>query len=134
MKEHEIEDFCNELNIFLSSRFEYKRAHAHTYLDGNIIASTKKFDLYFRWKPEHEYCEKNSLTIARIYFDKIKSGYGSELLNFICERANRYHYEKIVIECANSNASAFAKRYGFSQWKGKDWIISTKELSNNLQI
>lgn len=133
MDKIEINCFSDELNKYLLDRYSYKRDIVHVTLSNNINANRKKFDIYLRWKPDTSYFEKNTLVIARLYFSETRKGNGTSLLQFIIKHSKIYKYEKIMIECANDNATAFAKRYNFSEYKNdSNFIISTDELENSL--
>jgi len=131
----EINCFSDELNSYLLDRYKYKRNVVYVSLSNNINANRKKFDIYLRWKPDSNYFEKNTLVIARLHFFETRKGNGTSLLQFFIKHSKKYKYENIMIECANENATAFAKRYNFSEYKNdSNFIISTGELENSLRF
>ncbi len=123
----DIHAFNNEVNSYLMKRYGYKRPPAITCWDEKIEAVRKKFNLYLRFKNDPE-----TLTIARMYFLKTRSGNGTSLLRFLTEHAADYDYKKIRLEATNNNSAAFAMRYGFSRIGKKDWIIEVEVLKNVL--
>ncbi len=59
--------FCSELNAYLNRRFHYKKYHARVGISGSILADTKAFHLYLRWKPL--FCwQPDTLVIASFSF------------------------------------------------------------------
>lgn len=135
MDKIEINCFSDELNKYLLDRYNYKRDVVYVSLSNNINANRKKFDIYLRWKPDSNYFEKNTLVIARLHFFEIRKGNGTSLLQFFINHSKKYHYEKIMIECANDNSAAFAKKYNFSEYKNdSNFIISTDELESSLRF
>lgn len=70
-------------------------------------------DLYIRFG---KYCEYSGkvIVVARICFEKQKRGYGTALISRLIRIAEKYNYEKIIFEAANSKCKAFAKKIGFA--------------------
>lgn len=123
----DVHDFTNELNSYLMKRYGYKRPPAVICGEDKVQARRKKFDLYLRFKVDHE-----TLTVARMYFLKTRSGNGTSLMRFLAEQAADYDYNKIRIEAANKNSASFAMRYGFSRIGRNDWIIELEVLKSVL--
>ncbi|MCP5326282.1 MAG: hypothetical protein H7A09_08145 [Oceanospirillaceae bacterium] len=124
--------FCEELNIFLTDRFKYKRNYAYVTPQKNIAATTKRFQLYIRLTPCKYFWPQNTITIARIGFYETRKGHCTELLKFILKIAPDYMH--IGIENTTDNSALFAEKLGFSIYKDAHYIIKTDILKNRLFI
>lgn len=89
MHELSIADLCEEFNVYLMDRFGYKRRPA-THNRKTISASLKKFDLYFRFRPTREPWDADTFVIARIGFQEVRQGHGTDLIRFIVSLADKY--------------------------------------------
>jgi predicted GNAT superfamily acetyltransferase len=135
---YKIDEFRNELNEYLKSKFGYKKSIA--YCRGlNIYADRKKFDIMIRFFSYHSHRYPNTITIARIHFFEQKKGLGKDFLKFLIKSSNKYSYDNIVIESTNDNSAAFARKLGFNNIvvenkNSKDYVISINELKHNLKL
>ncbi len=129
MKKEDISEFGADLEQHCMKEFNYKRSYCWVSpLVGTLMYAPSKVDLYIRWQPNSIVWKDDTLVIARIYLREVRVGHGTRLLNFIVNLADKYHYKKIVIECANDNSSGFARHHGFQmveKGKSKDWWITT---------
>jgi hypothetical protein len=124
-----IEDFCFELNKYLQNRFDYKRRPASVVWGNKINARRAKFDLYLRYRLSN----KDSLVIARIYFNEERKGHGTHFLKFICKLASVHDIKQIIIECPNENSLEFGRKLGFTRFGYSNLSISTEDLILNLK-
>lgn len=111
-----VEDFCIELNKYLQKEFDYKIRPARVVWGNKINARRAKFDLYLRYRPSN----KDSLVIARLFFEEKRKGHATRLLNFICQHAPIHNLKCIVVESPNENSLAFGK---------KNWLYSVIKRS-----
>lgn len=123
-------EFCEQLNEYLKVKFKYKKSHAYLDPFGNIRALTKKFDLDLRLKADN-YWPTKTLVISRIGFLQQRAYNGKDLLIFLNQLCIEHGFRNIAIECANPNSAAFALRYGFRQFKIRDYIVECRELIHN---
>jgi GNAT superfamily N-acetyltransferase len=92
----------------------------------------KSFDLYFRLNPPEGFdLPEASLVIARMYFKQQKQGHGTALLNFLAGQAIQFGYKHLILECANENASAFARQLGFHNMRDNHFSISVDDWTRN---
>lgn len=132
--EFDMEGFCEKLNEYLQTEFEYKRKHAYTSpVSSTLVAHTKMFDLYFRWLPISQSWKNNTLVIARIGFKNTRIGHGTRLLQFLCKQARKFGVEYIGIESANSNSVEFGRKLGFELVSERNWHLSVFALSENIK-
>jgi hypothetical protein len=123
-----IENFNEELNKFLQLNFNYKSCHARKGISDTVNAKTKKFDLYFRYKPNN----KDILVIAKINFFEKRKGNGTRLLKFLSEIAINHNIKHIYIESVNKNSFEFGKKFGFEDDGNNNMAISTEDLTKNI--
>lgn len=125
--------FKEDLDIYLMNRHGYKKKPSHLGIGPTISATRKAFDLYLWFKPIRW---NNTHVIARIEFDKTRTGNGTSLLGALTILSEKYHYASIGIEAAlTEEIVSFAKKFGFSkiQNKNDDWLIPTTTLKENLE-
>jgi hypothetical protein len=127
MQELSIADLCEEFNVYLMDRFGYKRRPA-THNRKTISARLKKFDLYFRFRPSREPWDTDTFVIARIGFQDVRQGHGTDLVKFIISLADKYSIKKIGIEETNENSSLFAQFLGFKEVRRDYWLINISEM------
>ena len=126
-KEYLIE-ICGDINVYLMDSFGYKTPPAYISFE-RIIVFRKKVDLLIRFfRSKVNQWDKNTIVIARIGFKRQRSGYGSSLLRFLANIADNRGFKNIGIESANELSANFAKKFGFSNIGGDDWVITTKKL------
>ncbi len=134
-----IQEFCNELNIYLKERYLYKKNVCYATNFWKVITSHKrsKLELYIRYWNYHIDNDLTliSVVLARIYFRDQRIGNGRSLLEFFCKCAKKYDVQKIYIESANPASSKFAKKYKFELSNIKwTWSIDTSYLNEILFI
>ncbi|WP_225548045.1 hypothetical protein [Chromobacterium violaceum] len=115
------------------NRYGYKKKPSHLGIGPTISATRKAFDLYLRFKPVRW---NNTLVIARIEFDKTRTGNGTSLLEVLTMLSEKYHYDSIGIEAAlTEEIVSFVKKFGFSKVPNKndDWLIPITTLKQNLE-
>ncbi|MGF1728975.1 hypothetical protein [Photobacterium kasasachensis] len=132
MSNKEIQLFCQDLNMYLMERFNYKTGPATSNMF-TIDASRKHFDLYLRFKPTTDMWKSNTIVIAKIGFKHTRVGHGTDLLKFIVKVSNKYQTNNIGIEGANDSLANFAKNMGFENFQGKQWIIDIERLRTILK-
>jgi hypothetical protein len=124
----EIIEICKEINTHLMNSLGYKIPPAYISFE-RIIVFRKKVDLLIRFfRSKVNQWDKNTIVIARIGFKRQRSGYGSSLLRFLANIADNRGFKNIGIESANELSANFAKKFGFSNIGGDDWVITTKKL------
>jgi len=124
------EIFVENFNQYLMKEHGYKyRPIRSDCVRTTVSASRKKFDIYVRL-PYDKYKTWNNetLIIARMYFTKMRAGHGTSLLKFLLEQSKLYEYKYIGLEMTNDDSRAFAKRFNFKPFNGKDWIVSIEDL------
>lgn len=132
MSKINIHSLCDELNIYLMNKFRYKKPPARI-MFGTINANRKLFDLYFRFRPDYGIWQGGeTLVIARMYFYNTDQRNGTNLLKFLVARADAYGIKRIGLETVNDRASAFARRYGFTNFRDNHWIADVTELQKQL--
>ncbi|OLQ79111.1 hypothetical protein BIT28_01880 [Photobacterium proteolyticum] len=132
MSNKEIQLFCQDLNIYLMERFNYKTGPATSNMF-TIDACRKHFDLYFRFKPATDMWKSDTIVIAKIGFKHTRAGHATDLLKFIVKVSNKYQTNNIGIEGANDSLANFAKKLGFENVQGKLWIIDIEQLRTKLK-
>ena len=126
MHDLSIADLCDEFNVYLMNRFGYKRRPA-THNRRTISARLKKFDLYFRFRSSRTPWDVDTLVIARIGFQEVRQGHGTDLIRFIVSLADKYGIKKIGIEETNENSSLFAQKLGFEEITTNYWLYNVSE-------
>ncbi|GAB3517893.1 hypothetical protein [Photobacterium alginatilyticum] len=132
MSNKEIQLFCQDLNMYLMERFNYKTGPATSNMF-TIDASRKHFDLYLRFKPATDMWTSDTIVIAKIGFKHTRVGHGTDLLKFIVKVSNKYQTNNIGIEGANDSLANFAKNMGFENFQDKQWIIDIERLRTILK-
>ena len=124
------ENFIESFNQYLMKEHNYKyRPVRNNGIRTTISAYRKKFDIYLRLPSEkYETWNNETLIIARMYFTKTRVGYGTSLLKFLVEQSISYKYKYIGLEMTNDDSRAFAKKFKFKPFKGKDWIVNIEDL------
>lgn len=130
-----------KLSVFLQEQFGLKKSsvnrHLHIGLGSTVKADNPKYnyDLYFRLFPNLKAgWPRETLVIARIYFEEQRKGHGRTLLNWLVQLAPAIGYKYIAIEAANENSSAFGKRFGFELENGKaGWLGSVENIGQALR-
>lgn len=131
------DQLMSHLAPFLSERFSYKPSFVAQKLwrsGRTVTAFTTRYDLYFRlFVRPNAYWPRDCLVLARLYFGKPRSGHGRALVEKLLDLAPELGYGSLVIECANPNASAFAKRLGFTPYeKGNHWVGTVENIREAL--
>ncbi|MDM9552441.1 GNAT family N-acetyltransferase [Pseudomonas asiatica] len=129
-----------KLSVFLQEQFGLTKSkvnrHLHIGLGSTVKADNPKYgyDLYFRLFPNLKAgWPRETLVIARIFFEEQRKGHGRNLLNWLVQLAPEIGYKYIAIEAANENSSAFGKRFGFELKNGKaGWLGSVENLEQAL--
>ncbi|HHQ4446184.1 TPA: hypothetical protein ACSP3U_001330 [Aeromonas hydrophila] len=133
----DIHYLCAELDRYLKDRFCYKQKCVLTLKPrtATITAKRKKFDLYFRYKPNNSPWPMNTLVIARIYFLNTHSGNGTDLLCFLLEQSRKLKIKYLAIEQTNENSSLFAINLGFKPMDNSDkcFIGTVEDISNVIE-
>lgn len=132
MTDCSIDDLCEEFNVYLMNRFGYKRKPA-THNRKTITARFKKFDLYFRYRQASGPWDESTFVLARIGFEEVRQGHGTDLVSFIVSISRKYNISRIGIEESNENSSAFAAALGFHEIYKNHWIVETSNLKQLLQ-
>lgn len=127
-----IQNFCDDLNVYIQDNFQYKKQPAYVHLD-TINVKRKKIELYIRFKPDSLLWKNDTIVLARIGFETQRKGNGHNLLSFLVSQAQKYDYQKIGIEQTNEKARSFAEKYGFKNaMEYEHWIASVEDLKNEL--
>lgn len=132
MSNKEIQIFCQDLNNYLMERFGYKTGPATSNMF-TIDACRKHFDLYLRFKQATDLWKSDTIVIAKIGFKHTRAGHATDLLKFIVKVSNKYQTNNIGIEGANDSLANFAKKLGFENIQGKQWIIDIEQLRTRLK-
>jgi hypothetical protein len=128
-------EFCEELNLYLMTRYKYKKKHAYISRRNTIRADRKYFNIYLRFKPHKNIgWGDNCLVIASIGFFKVHCGNGTSFLKFLLDVADKYCFTSIGIETASTEAIfGFATKYEFKDIKdGDNWIAPVNSLKQRL--
>lgn len=136
----EKQQVLDEINRWLNTVYPYKKPPAHLCdpIDRaskffRIDVHRKKFSIYLRLGKTWASSQNKSIVIAKICFEKERSGYGSALLKCLAKIAEKYNYENITIESVNEKSRSFALKFGFSEYQNKnDYIITTEKLTTIL--
>ena len=132
------EDLKFHLRDFILERFTYKPRYIHQRVwrsFATVTALSRQFDLYFRLfgRPD-ENCPRETLEIARIMFKQQRVGHGRALVERLVELAPTLGYKHLLIESANTKASAFAERLGFTPFDNRrHWIGSVDTIREALE-
>lgn len=137
----EKKQILDEINGWLTTVYPYKKSPAYLCdpIDRasnffRIDAHRKKFSIYLRFGKTWASSQNKSIVIAKIRFEKERSGHGSTLLNLLTVIAQEYNYETIAIESVNDNSRNFALKFGFSGYQtDNDYIITTEKLATVLK-
>lgn len=129
-----IQQFSEELNLYLQKKFNYKISLAKLGYSQTIVVNQKRVELYLRFKSEMYFWNNDTLVIARIAFEKQRTGNGKDLLIFLANLAQKYNYQKIGIEQANEKATSFAKKYRFQNLSDSHWIINVENLKQQFVL
>lgn len=131
------DELIPHLENFILGRFSYKPRYVKQRLSRSgktISAFTRQYDLYLRLfiRPE-DFWPRECLVLARIMFSHQRAGHGSALVKRLLELAPEFGYRYLAIESANANASAFARRLGFTSYEnGRHWVGSIEAIQNSL--
>ncbi|MGF6329340.1 GNAT superfamily N-acetyltransferase [Pseudomonas sp. BS3782 TE3695] len=133
------EDLKPHLENFILERFSYKPRYVQQRLYGSgitISALTKQYDLYLRlFIRPREFWPRECLVLARLMFKQQRAGHGRALVDRLLNIAPEFGYRYLAIECANANASAFARRMGFTPYEdGRHWVGSIEAIRAALPI
>ncbi|MBS0862913.1 GNAT family N-acetyltransferase [Enterobacter mori] len=137
----EQEDILSRINTWLDTVFPYKTESAYiceiakVEVDNFriITKGRKKFDIYIRFGDTWLSDSSKTIVIARIGFEKRRSGHGTRFLKHLLSIALEYDYTDIGIEMVNSNSKLFAQKFGFEPHNnGSNYIISTDRLKLQL--
>lgn len=132
------EDLISHLRFFLLERFTYKPRYLQQRVwrsYATVSALTRQFDLYFRLfgRPD-ENCPRDTLVIARIGFEQQRVGHGRALVERLVGLAPKLGYRHLLIECANTKASAFAEGLGFTPFENRrHWVGSIDTIRQALE-
>ncbi len=137
----EKQQILDEINGWLTTVYPYKKSPAYLCdpIDRasnffRIDTHRKKFSIYLRFGKTWASSQNKSIVIAKIRFEKERSGHGSTLLNLLAVIAQKYNYETIAIESVNDNSRNFALKFGFSEYQtDNDYIITTDKLATALK-
>lgn len=129
-----------ELSLFLQEQFGLTKPKVNRYLHIGLGSTVKAdnpmhyYDLYFRLFPNLKAgWPRETLVIARIYFEEQRKGHGRNLLNWLVQLAPEIGYKYIAIEAANEKSSAFGKRFGLELANGKaGWLGSVENIEQAL--
>ncbi|HFO4581156.1 TPA: GNAT family N-acetyltransferase, partial [Escherichia coli] len=123
----EKQQVLDEINRWLNTVYPYKKPPAHLCdpIDRaskffRIDVHRKKFSIYLRLGKTWASSQNKSIVIAKICFEKERSGYGSALLKCLAKIAEKYNYENIAIESVNEKSRSFALKFGFSEYQNKN--------------
>lgn len=131
----EVKEFCDDLNSYLKTRYNYKKNHAKVECFGEVVAALGllKFGLYLRFKPNYKPWPANTLVIARVSFQQTRVGNGKDFIKFICEKADKFNFENIAIEYTNESSMNFAMKYGFLKLGHENnWCGSINHIRNKI--
>lgn len=122
-----------DLENWIVERFRYSPRFIRQHLGGlgnTLCIRVKKFDIYIRlFAASHNGWPRDNLVIARIGFQKTRSGHGRSLVQLFTKLARDYGYRTIYIESVNEDSAAFAKRLGFApDSDGRNWSANTTTL------
>lgn len=125
----EYEELRKDIDRYLMERFKYRKSLVRLTVD-NIIATRRnsRIDLYLRIRRKVSLFPPDCLIIARLGFSKERTGHGTHFLCFLTGIAQKYGFNHIGIECANSKSSAFAKKLGFYSIDGENYAITVTNL------
>ena len=126
------ENFKENFNQYLMKEHGYKyRLVRINAIRTTVSAYRKKFDIYLRFPSEkYKTWNNETLIIARMYFTKTRVGHGTSLLKFLVEQSALYEYKYIGLEMTNDDSAAFAKKFKFKPFNGKDWRVNIEDLRN----
>lgn len=96
------EEFSVELDKYLRDRFGYCRrlasARFHT-----VVVNRSKVQMYLRLligeQGPQDFWPSRTLVIASIEFRETRTGHGRSLLKFLVQRAEKFGYDYIGVEC-----------------------------------
>lgn len=128
--------FAALLKEYLKEHFGYKRLRVNEEPGRTVGARTAKYDLYFRVTPVYVDggWDSNTLVVARIGFQDERKGHGRALLQFLVDVADKLPYTHIGIEEANSKATAFGIRFGFTRYgEGRDLLALADDVRKSLR-
>lgn len=127
----EYEELRADIDCYLMERFKYRKSLVYLTVD-NVIATRRnsRVDLYLRIRKVESRFPPDCLIIARLGFNKERTGHGTHFLRFLTEVARKYGFNHIGIECANDKSSAFAKKLGFYSIDGENYAITVTNLTS----
>ena len=132
---NEYEEIREAIDIYLMKRFGYRRSLVYLTPD-NIVTTRRnsRIDLYLRIRRVESLFPPDCLIIARIGFQKERSGHGSHFVRFLAELAVKYGYKHIGIEFTNKKSASFARKLGFYSIDGSNYAVSVKKLISFFSI
>ena len=135
MDNSELLKFMDALEVYLRGRFNYKTQLTIKSLGPTITVSRRSVGLYIRFKPNHYAIDLDRpLVIAVMQFHQQRQGHGTDLLKFLVDHADEFDLGTIALESTNLEATAFAKKLGFTKYLAMKnaWKISIEDLRENL--
>lgn len=131
---NQYEEIRKEIDIYLMKRFKYRLSLVYLTPD-NIITTRRnsRIDLYLRIRKVKSLFPSDCLIIARIGFQKERSGHGSHFVRFLAEIALKYGFKHIGIESTNEKSSSFARKLGFYSIDRFNYAVSVENLISYFQ-
>ncbi|MBT2623507.1 hypothetical protein [Chryseobacterium sp. ISL-6] len=130
------EYILKELNGYLCKRFQYKKEFAHfSFSSGTITACSRKFDIHLRlFDDDKHYKGKETLVVARLFYDQTRKGHGTDFLKFLTQLAMKCGFLLLAFENCNENSRKFVKNFGLIRVvdPSHHYQILVKDLATNL--
>lgn len=126
---NEYEEICKAIDNYLMNRFGYRRSLVYLTPD-NILTTRRnsRIDLYLRIRKVESLFPPDCLIIARIGFQKERTGHGSHFVRLLAEIALKHDYKHIGIESTNEKSASFARKLGFHSIDSSNYAVSVEKL------
>lgn len=131
---NEYEEIRTEIDIYLMNRFKYRLSLVYLTPD-NIVTTCRnsRVSLYLRIRRKESLFSPDCFIIARISFQKERTGHGSHFVRFLAGIALKHGFKHIGIESTNDKSSSFARKLGFRSIDGSNYAIPAENLIDYFQ-